>query len=276
MVCALSNKQRLVSLFRLVLDAELLEHGKIVVGFFQVVSPMSDVLSISLKDKMPRLHEISQLANPLFLSLQDFVNLHCLPAFDSFYPNWILDTFCVPFFMFMLVLLNYLRERRQGLEASGRARTICFTVGFLIYPRVSKHIFEMLNCRSLSETESWLERDYAVDCESGTYWFFFVFATVLVAIIPLGVPICLLLVMGRQTGKNYNGFDHDSGDDFWARNRALLSVRYEMLVRVYRPGAFFFEPVDWLRKMMLGGLLMLLHRGSILQVFVGTCISVTF
>ena len=49
-----------------------------------------------------------------------------------------------------------------------------------------------------------------------------------------------------------------------------------MLVRVYRPGAFFYEPVDWLRKMMLGGLLMLLHRGSILQVFVGTCISFGF
>ena len=32
---SLNNKQRLASLFRLVLDAELLEHGKIVVGFFQ-------------------------------------------------------------------------------------------------------------------------------------------------------------------------------------------------------------------------------------------------
>ena len=94
--------------------------------------------------------------------------------------------------------------------------------------------------------------------------------------IPLGVPICLLLVMAWQTGKNCNGFDHDSGDDFWVRNQDNLSKRYEMLVRVYRPGAFFYEPVDWLRKMMLGGLLMLLHRGSILQVFVGTCISVTF
>lgn len=49
-----------------------------------------------------------------------------------------------------------------------------------------------------------------------------------------------------------------------------------MLVRVYRPESCFYEPVDWLRKMLLGGLLMLLHRGSILQVFVGTCISVTF
>ena len=77
----------------------------IMVGVFQVVSLMSDVLSLSLKDKMHRLHEISRLANPLF-SLQDFVNLHCLPAFDSFYPNYTLDTFCVPFFMFIEVLLD--------------------------------------------------------------------------------------------------------------------------------------------------------------------------
>eukprot|EP01051_Picozoa_sp_SAG22_P036610 SAG22_NODE_17833_length_297_cov_4.833333_1_plen_64_part_01 len=33
LVAALNNKQRLASVFRLVLDAELLEHGKIVVGF---------------------------------------------------------------------------------------------------------------------------------------------------------------------------------------------------------------------------------------------------
>jgi hypothetical protein len=34
--------------------------------------------------------------------------------------------------------------------------------------------------------------------------------------------------------------------------------------------------VDWLRKMLLGGLLMLLHRGSIVQVFCGLLISFGF
>eukprot|EP01051_Picozoa_sp_SAG22_P033522 SAG22_NODE_14718_length_366_cov_75.921348_1_plen_76_part_01 len=52
--------------------------------------------------------------------------------------------------------------------------------------------------------------------------------------------------------------------------------RYEMVVRVYRKGAFFYEAVDWVWKMLLGGLLMLLHRGSVFQVFAGTCISVFF
>eukprot|EP01051_Picozoa_sp_SAG22_P007542 SAG22_NODE_535_length_9385_cov_6.941202_6_plen_139_part_00 len=34
--------------------------------------------------------------------------------------------------------------------------------------------------------------------------------------------------------------------------------------------------MDWVWKMLLGGLLMLLHRGSVFQVFAGTCISVFF
>eukprot|EP01051_Picozoa_sp_SAG22_P018560 SAG22_NODE_3160_length_1892_cov_2.140547_2_plen_33_part_01 len=32
----------------------------------------------------------------------------------------------------------------------------------------------------------------------------------MVVAIPLGVPICMLLVMARQTSKNYNNFDHDT------------------------------------------------------------------
>ena len=270
------NQDRLSMVFRVILDAELFEHAKIVIGFFQVVSPLGDVLSLPLQIKMPFLHDIMKVADPLFLSLQDFIQLHCLPGFNSFFPNWLINIFAVPFIIFVAIGLNYLRERRNNETAWDRARTISFNVGFLLYPRVSKHIFEMLNCRRMSDNEQWLERDYGVDCEDDTYSFFFYLACVLVVLIPLGVPIVLLLSMARQTVRNYNNFDHDSRRNFWQSNYDDLFEKYEMVVRVYRPGVFFYEAVDWLRKMLLGGLLMLLHRGSIIQVFVGTCISVAF
>ena len=48
------------------------------------------------------------------------------------------------------------------------------------------------------------------------------------------------------------------------------------MIRAYRPGCAFYEMVDWLRKMLLGGMLMLLHRGSTVQVIAGTIISFAF
>eukprot|EP01050_Picozoa_sp_SAG11_P017100 SAG11_NODE_2422_length_3379_cov_191.171037_2_plen_742_part_00 len=270
------NKDRFSFLFRLMLDAELFEHIKIVIGFFQVVSPLGDVLSLNMEEKVPRLQQIMKVADPLFLSLQDFIQLHCLPGFNNFYPNWLINIFAVPFIFFVGIGLNYLRERGNNETAGVRARTMSFNVGFLLYPRISKHIFEMLNCRRLSENEQFLERDYGVDCDDDTYKVFFYLACVLVVLIPLGVPVILLVKMWTQTRRNYNNFNHDSGQDFWKSNYNNLSLNYEMLVRVYREKSCFYEPVDWLRKMLLGGLLMLLHRGSILQVFVGTCISFSF
>ena len=267
-----TNRRRLSQLFRLVLDAELVEHTKIVIGFFQVVSPLPNVLSIHLADQLPLLSVIIKAADPIFLSLDDFVHLHCLPGFNRFYPNWIINTFAVPGVILVAVGLNYLRDRTQ---AQG-ARTMAFSVGFLIYPRVTKHIFEMLNCRSLAEGEKWLEQDYSVECGGGLYNFFFFFSVLLVVVIPLGVPLSLLMVLLRRTRRNYNNFDHDSGRDFWQANYDDIFNSYEMVVRVYRKEVCFYEAVDWLRKMLLGGLLMLLHRGSVFQVFAGTCISFGF
>merc|ERR1711964_645763 len=82
-VLSWSSRTTETELFHMTLEAEGLEHGKIVVGFFQVVSPLGEVLSVPIASRMPTLHELIHVADPLFLSLDNFLMLHCLPGLND-------------------------------------------------------------------------------------------------------------------------------------------------------------------------------------------------
>ena len=47
-------------------------------------------------------------------------------------------------------------------------------------------------------------------------------------------------------------------------------------MRDYKEELFYFEIVDWVRKMLLCGMLMFVDRGSFMQIFIGTVLSVGF
>ena len=280
-ICALAMawcfRDYVDKLYRLTVQGEVVEHGKIVVGFFQVVSPLGDVLSIPLEDRLPMLHRLIHLADPLFLSLDSFLQLHCLPGLDDFHTTWLLSVIGVPVALAVLVFARYKYDSRNGLlAAKERARTLSFVLCFLMYPRVSKEVFEMLVCEKLSSQESWLQADYSVNCTDGTYAMFRTFALVMVCVVSIGVPLALLIGMADTTRRSWRAFDRDGGGSFVEFNYPRLHKRYHTLLRPYRPGCAYYEMVDWLRKMLLGGLLMLLHRGSILQAVVGATCSFLF
>jgi hypothetical protein len=264
-------------LFRLALHAELLEHVKILIGYFQVVSPLGDVLSLPFAELMPDLNAWLHKADFLFISLSDFVAIDCIVP--NFFIVWFCNVFVIPFVLFGLVGIQYWFQRhKKSIDAKTNARTAGFLVLFLTYPRVSKHIFEMLVCRQLASKQSVLEANYSISCEDVAYHTFWVVAVVLVVIVPLGVPAWLLLRLRTRMLKHrieFAGKQHVN-TSFYEYNYQRLFRSYEMVIRVYKAKVYYYEPFDWLRKMLLGGLLMLLHRGSVLQVFCGTCVSFGF
>ena len=268
---------RIHKIYRFSIEAELFEHGKILVGLFQVLSPMGDVLSVPFARRMPMLHSLVHTFDPLFLSLQDFLMVNCLPALNDFYISWLVNVFALPLVVFIGIGLNYLRVRRdENVDAVGQAQTGCFLTCFCLYPRMSKKIFEIYACRQLSATESWLEVDYGVSCTNGTHSFYASVAAILVLLVTLGLPLIGIIALVVATRRNRAAFDADSGASFAEYNHARLLRHYGLLIRVYRGEIIFYECIDWLRKMLLGGLLLLLHRGSIAQVFCGSCVSFGF
>jgi hypothetical protein len=131
------------------------------------------------------------------------IELHCV--FGDFYTRWILNVFVVPAILAVVIALNFCWDRRDPQRDAGkRCRTLVFIVGFLIYPRVSKRIFEIFVCRHLSETEAWLEADYSIACTTSTHAGFVGLAGVLVILVPLGIPafvtVCDTSILVSQIG----------------------------------------------------------------------------
>ena len=184
----------------------MLEHVKIVISFFQVVSPLGSVLKMPMETWMPNVWAIMHVADPLFINLSDFLHLHCLRVFDSFYTTWLLDVFGAPAAAAALAGLYYCQHRwcqarphqpTGHAHAKTGAENLFFAVFFLVYPRVSKDIFQLLDCHRLSRSESWLVADYSVDCETATFRAFWLLALVMVVLIPIGVPLLMLVKLAR-------------------------------------------------------------------------------
>lgn len=120
-------------------EAEVLEHMKIVSGFFQVVSPLGSVPSLSLKDYMPVLDRILHSTDALSMDLMVLVRLDCLPVFNSFYSHWYIDVFGAPALMFGAVGISHCwscwgQTSRVVIDkARAQSRGLCFVLCFLIY-----------------------------------------------------------------------------------------------------------------------------------------------
>ena len=53
-------------------------------------------------------------------------------------------------------------------------------------------------------------------------------------------------------------------------------VKYAFLVGAYRPSAFYWELVEYLRKFVLSGVLIFIEPGTVTQVFVGSLVTLVY
>ena len=127
---------------------------------------------------------------------------------------------------------------------------------FLFYPTICSAIFSLMQCRSLSDNESWLRADMSISCEASSaadsysgmsaaaavqqnedshrgkdaadrYLSFLHLAYVLAVLIPFGVPLALGLHFFREARKDRKEFVEqtemiiqDSDDDLMTSTQA--------------------------------------------------------
>lgn len=113
----------------------------------------------------------------------------------------------------------------------------------------------------------WLEADFRVDCETDVFALFWVLAMVVVVLVPLGVPgyyLARLVGAARTYRTQLEGGGCEKGQSSAEQHANDETLRkYETMTRSYRADYIGWEPVDWLRKLFLGGLLMLINRGFV-------------
>ena len=169
----------------------------------------------------------------------------------------------------------------------------------------------MLSCRTLSDHERWVETDMSVSCNDGLYRAFSALAVCLVVLVVAGVPVMFIVIMTLESRRTRHHFqqtftivggraDTEGGfvkvrarskpraglsetmlmstipSDFWQYNVTLLREQYgAMIVESLKPRYIYYEALDWIRKVLLGGVLLMLHRGSLAQIFTAMAISFT-
>ena len=236
------------------------------------------------------------------VDLNGILQLDCLGL--DWFARWLVAVAVVPICLLAVVGARWLWQRRRaGTDRRARAAALQeglsagFFVVMLQYPRVSYKIFAVLRCRWLGpqtgpdKGPAVLEEDFRVDCMSEQYHWYETAASVLVVIIPIGVPLFALVVLLRtarrttilavdETTVERSGDDDDDDDarddqedrtlrivmepddtaeDLHGRTaktvHAALSHQFGFLVDDYRPECYWYEPVDLLRKLALTSLL---------------------
>eukprot|EP01046_Picozoa_sp_COSAG06_P008706 COSAG06_NODE_442_length_15715_cov_16.651639_11_plen_1438_part_00 len=271
--------------------AEFSTNLKIVLGLMQVLVLLKDTLSLVFPSE-PR--EMLSMAAVFTADFQGLMNLEC--SGWSWEGRWAMSVFGVPLLGALGVVTQYLWHRRkhddiaqttQGAVDSG------FLCVMVLYPRVSTVVLSALRCRDLGPELSVLDADYSVACDHGMEGLAWAMALVW----PVGIPVGLLCLLWRQWRLSREQWveselqltvaaEAESGSGASGKaeqlsaptslaefNAERIRGSFGFCTKDFRPAAFFWEPLDMLRKLALSGLLQFVDRGTAFQVFCGCVLA---
>ncbi|KAG5181749.1 hypothetical protein JKP88DRAFT_320820 [Tribonema minus] len=126
---------------------------------------------------------------------------------------------------------------------------------FLIFSGVSLTIFETFGCDKLEYTgKSYLRADYSLECgdAKGLHTKYSIYAAFMIAVYPVGIPVLYASILWRSAVKQRDRMQLPS----------RLASASSFLWRPYKGRAFYWEPLECLRRLMLAGLLVFIMPGK--------------
>ncbi|CAM9091009.1 unnamed protein product, partial [Laminaria digitata] len=188
-----------------------------------------------------------------FLSYISFVNFNinvvvsysCLFS-PNFYGRLVLATTTPLLVLAILALAYYVAKRKyhissqQRLTIRSKHLSAALFVIFFVYSSVSSEILNTFNCEYIDA--SWfLRADYSLSCVSKRHRFYMVYAGVMAAVYPIGVPalFCWWLVRNR----NYLKGSH--------RQTIAHLEPFSGIWGTYRPSRYYYEVVEYCRRLTL-------------------------
>eukprot|EP01045_Picozoa_sp_COSAG04_P013252 COSAG04_NODE_930_length_9363_cov_28.745898_4_plen_1224_part_00 len=259
-------------------DNGIITDLRILVGFYQILGQASNVLDLSFPNPVPALVDFIKL---LFLDIRRVVMLDCWDI-GGFYGKIVTNIFVVPLFILTVCQLIYMSQKRTltaiiaagAADASGlhalkvKLKQNLFVGIFLIYPTITTTLFRVPQCEEFGE-KSFHEDDYTIDCGTNEFVATVAFAIFIILLIPIGVPVVFLILMLRAKQSNGGVVNATAlgGAKLAADDADDESDTYGFLIRDYRPQYWYHEIVTYSRKLMLGGISVIMGRGTIAQTY---------
>lgn len=187
----------------------------------------------------------------------------------------------------MLALSAILNQRRfyRFEFLSEKIFGAALLLSFLILPTMSMKIFSSFACRQFDRGYgSFLKVDFSINCASPEHISFLYYASLMVVIYPVGIPLTYYLLLRQQRDLldpgqaalvvEHLGNEKGGLDEAIRRRDALEKLhpklkRLRFLYGAYEPrcGAWF-EVFETLRKIALTGGLIFFNQGSASQIVV--------
>lgn len=170
-----------------------------------------------------------------------------------------------PLVVLVVLLANYAvtRHRHARREGGGSTRRIrdkhisaFLLVTFLIYSTVSTGVFQTFACDELDDGNSYLRADHSLECTTVTHRAFMVYAGLMIAVYPVGIPLLYAALLYT----NRSHLTHPKREE----NDSVRS--FQDLWEPYRKNRYYYEIVEYLRRVTLTGVVVFIFPNSAAQI----------
>ncbi|CAN0521707.1 unnamed protein product, partial [Scytosiphon promiscuus] len=149
-------------------------------------------------------------------------------------------------------------DREARAKVDHQPASVLIWISLLVYATVSSSVFHTFDCDDLDTGSSFIRSDHSLECYTTTHKIFMAYAGVMVAVFPLGIPLCYAFVLYR----NRDSLKVEVGSE--ANTTHVASFRE--LWEPYRPQVYFYEVVECLRRVLLSGVVVFIFPHTAGQV----------
>lgn len=145
--------------------------------------------------------------------------------------------------------------------------SIVLLVTFLVYASVSSLAFQMFDCDYLDDGKYYLRADYRISCDSTKHQRLQMYAGVMIALYPIGIPVLYAVLLFRERriladgDRRINDPSVQSTSDLW---------------KPYKPSCFFYEIVECGRRILLTSVGLVIDDEAAAKIAVTFMVSLLF
>lgn len=227
----------------------------------------SEVATAIYPDSYERFLAVVSVSN---LDLAGLLSAGCLISTD-FYDRLLMSTLG-PIAVLAVLACTYQVATRRNRGVSGASRpssraailnkhtSVMLLVAFLVYGSVSATVFGVFSCEDLEDGGSYLRADYSVRCDTDRHRLFQGYAGFMIFIYPVGIPtlFAVLLFSHRRALADRSG----------ARDGNPSIRPFADLWQPYRPERYMFELLEYLRRILLTGIVVFIFPNTAAQIAV--------
>ena len=180
-----------------------------------------------------------------------------------------------PIVVFVFLGLTYriaVGKNRQSRRAVQNVRlkhlSAVLLTTLLVYAHVSSILFQTFACEHLEDGKFYLRADYRIECDSTKHEKIQVYAGLMMMLYTVGLPVFYVTLLFKNQDIMINSVARKNNDS------GILPT--SSLWKQYKPSAFYFEVVEFIRRVLLAGVVVFFNPNTASQIAATLTLALIF